>query len=137
MAKENLKEMLAAFARQVAEWVALQKRTDENGAVYRLRSTPMMRGSATVELVTARADTHEVVNVGFENGPRIVVGAEKYTGSLTMCILLGRQCTLEHGDWQEIPDADPVSFVFPPTELKRFQQEFQEHVAKHGQKEGV
>lgn len=137
MAKENLKEELIAFAQQVAEWVALQKRTDELGVVYRLRPTPMVRGSATAQSVTSRADTHEVMNVGFGDGTRVVVGAGKHTGFLTMCILLSRQCTLEHGNWEEVSGSELMSFAFPATELGRFQKEFQEHMAKHGQKEGA
>jgi hypothetical protein len=112
---------LVNFAQQVAEHLVLQRRTDGPGSVYHLRKDPNIR-VVTQKKQLKSTQFSAGISVAFDNGVTVAVAASTLTGSISQCCVFARPHVVEHGEWTELQDGDPISHSFSGEELHKLRE---------------
>lgn len=113
--------ILSEFAQLVAEYVVLQRRTDGAESVHHLRKEPSVRGMTRKSNLKPK-DFSAGISVAFDNNTTVVVAVSTLTGAISRCCIFARPHVVEHGEWAELQEGDPISHSFSGEELHKLRE---------------
>lgn len=120
-AEDTMEAKIVRFAQQVAEHVVLQRRTDGPESVYHLRNDPNIRVVTQQKPLKATQFSAGILVI-FDNGATVAVVMNTLINSISRCCVFARPHVIEHGEWTELQEDDPISHSFSGEELHKLRE---------------